>query len=54
MNGVSPFGVERSTPLGRAIERAARTDCRVAYAGAGLLATVFLLKDAITGDGCRC
>ena len=47
------LGAERGTPLGRAIERAARIDCRVAYAGAGLLAPVFLLKDAIAGDGCR-
>jgi hypothetical protein len=45
-------GLEYDTPLGRAIEKAARADCRVAYAGTGLLAVLFLVKDAITDGGC--
>ena len=30
-----------------------RLDCRTAYAGAGLFAIPFLIKDAITGNGCK-
>jgi hypothetical protein len=46
-------GLEYETPLGRTIANAARPDCRVARAGMGLLAVLFLVKDAITHDGCR-
>ncbi len=46
-------GLEYETPLGRAIANSARPDCRVARAGMGLLAVLFLVKDAITDDGCR-
>jgi len=45
--------LEYETPLGRTIANAARPDCRVARAGMGLLAVLFLVKDAITHDGCR-
>ncbi|QNM97457.1 hypothetical protein [Chitinimonas koreensis] len=44
---------ERETALGRSMAEAARPDCRTAYAGAGLLAALPLLKDAATGSGCK-
>jgi hypothetical protein len=37
--------------LGRDIEKAARSDCRSAYSGAGLLAVVPLAIDAARKDG---
>ncbi len=46
-------GLEYDTPLGRSIAKAARPDCRTAYAGAGLLAIPVLVWDAFTGDGCK-
>lgn len=35
------------------LERARRNDCRSAYSGLGLLAVLPLLKDAVTGSGCK-
>lgn len=35
------------------IENARRSDCKTAYAGFGLLAAIPLLKDAVTGSGCK-
>jgi len=49
----NPPVVERETPLSRAIARSAHSDCRTAYAGAGLFAIPFLVRDAVTGSGCR-
>ena len=50
----SPAAVRpRDAALAAAIEKTARPDCRDAYAGAGLLAVVPLLKDAVTGSGCK-
>jgi hypothetical protein len=46
-------GLEYDTPLGRSIAKAARPDCRTAYAGAGLLAIPVLVWDAFTDGGCR-
>lgn len=41
------------TPLGREIAAAKRADCKDAYGGAGLFALPLLLRDAVTGRGCR-
>ena len=49
---LAPASVEFETPLGRAIAKAARPDCRTEYAGLGLLALPFLLRDAVTNSGC--
>jgi hypothetical protein len=46
-------GPESETPLGRAIAKAERPDCRTAHAGAGLLAVLFLIKDGFSDDGCK-
>ena|SRR5882672_8022607 len=46
-------GLDYDTPMGRAIAKAARPDCRTAYAGAGLLAIPVLVWDAFTDAGCR-
>ena len=46
-------GQEYDTLMGRAIAKAARPDCRTAYAGAGLLAIPVLVWDAFTDGGCR-
>lgn len=35
------------------IEAARRHDCKTAYAGAGLLAVIPLVADAVTGTGCK-
>jgi len=48
-----PSSTERETPLRRAIARSLRSDCRIAYAGAGLFAIPLLVRDAVTGSGCR-
>jgi len=45
--------LERDTPLARAIDRAGRPDCKLAYAGAGLFAIPLLLYDTATDKGCR-
>jgi len=37
----------------RGMERARRSDCRNAYSAMGLLAVLPLLKDAVTGSGCK-
>jgi len=39
--------------LSRDLAKAVRPDCLTAHAGKGLFAVVFLLKDAITDDGCK-
>ena len=44
---------EFGTVLGRGIAKAARPDCLTAHAGMGLLAIAFLVKDAITDNGCK-
>jgi hypothetical protein len=44
---------ESGTVLGRGIAKAARPDCRTAHAGMGLLTIAFLLRDAITDNGCK-
>lgn len=48
-----PSAIERETALGQAIARSSRSDCRSAYAGAGFFAIPFLIRDAITDNGCR-
>lgn len=40
-------------PLAGAIEKTGREDCTRAYAGAGLLAVVPLVLDALRGTGCK-
>jgi len=45
-------GLEYDSPIGRAIAKAVRPDCRTAYAGAGLLAIPVLVWDAFA-DGCK-
>lgn len=49
----APPAIERDTPLGQAIARSARSDCRRAYAGAGLFAIPLLIRDAVTDGGCK-
>jgi hypothetical protein len=44
---------DAESSLGRAIGKAAQPDCRVAYAGLGLLGLPFLLFDTVTDTGCR-
>jgi hypothetical protein len=44
---------DTESTLGRAIGKAAQPDCRVAYAGLGLLGIPFLLFDTVTDTGCR-
>ena len=39
--------------LARDIARSRRNDCRSAYSGMGVLAVLPLLKDAVTGTGCK-
>ncbi len=48
-----PRPPELQTQLEKDIEKAARADCRSAHSGAGVLAVVPLVKDALTGKGCR-
>jgi hypothetical protein len=43
----------REEQLARDIARSRRNDCRSAYSGMGLLAVLPLLKDAVTGSGCK-
>ncbi|MFN9744828.1 MAG: hypothetical protein ACK57B_04190 [Betaproteobacteria bacterium] len=40
-------------PLAAAIEKSARADCARAHSGAGLLAVVPLVLDALRGSGCK-
>lgn len=49
----APSAIERETPLGQAISRSVRSDCRNAYAGAGLFALPLLIRDAVTDRGCK-
>lgn len=44
---------EPKSKLGRDIEQAIRPDCQTAYAGAGLLAVVPLVIDAVRDKGCK-
>jgi hypothetical protein len=48
-----PSAIERETRLGQAIARSSRSDCRSAYAGAGLFAIPLLIRDAVTDRGCK-
>jgi hypothetical protein len=48
-----PLALEHETPLGKAIARSSRADCRNAYSGAGLFAIPFLISDAIRDKGCK-
>jgi len=45
--------LQRDDRLGRAIERAHRPDCKSAYAGLSLMAVIPLVKDTLTGTGCK-
>ena len=48
-----PLRATRDEKLGQAIEGARRGDCQTMYAGAGLLAVIPLVKDTLTGTGCK-
>lgn len=48
-----PLRATRDERLGRRIEEARRGDCQTQYAGAGLLAVIPLVKDTLTGTGCK-
>jgi hypothetical protein len=48
-----PQPPERKTKLEEDIAKAARKDCRTAYAGAGPLAVAPLLADAVRDKGCK-
>jgi hypothetical protein len=48
-----PHPPETKSKLAQDIEKAAKTDCRQAYAGMGLLAAVPLAVDALRDKGCR-
>ena len=50
---LDPGREAREEQLTRDIARSRRNDCRSAYSGMGLLAVVPLLKDAVTGSGCK-
>ncbi len=50
---VLPRPPEVDEKLARDIEKAGKTDCRKAYAGAGVLAVVPLVADALKGSGCK-
>ena len=50
---VVPPPPERQSKEARALERAAKPDCRTEYASMGLLAAVPLVASAITDKGCR-
>ena len=43
----------REEQLARDVARSRRNDCRSAYSGMGPLAVLPLLKDAVTGSGCK-
>ena len=44
---------EKKSPLVREVEKADRGDCRTAYAGLGLLAVPFLVRDSVSESGCH-
>src|SRR5262249_36639189 len=48
-----PPPVERKSNLAKAIEKAAKPDCRDAYAGMGLLAVIPLTVATVGNGGCR-
>lgn len=48
---VLPRPPERDEKLARDIEKSGRTDCRTAHSGAGLLAVIPLVVDALKKDG---
>lgn len=48
-----PRPPETRTKLEKEIEKAARPDCKQAYAGAGLMAVVPLVLDAARDKGCK-
>lgn len=50
---LDPTRESRDELLARGIARSRRSDCRTAYAGLSLLAVLPLLKDAVTGSGCK-
>jgi len=50
---VAPPAPEPESKLARDIQKAAKPDCRDAYAGLGLLAVPVLIANAITDKGCR-
>ncbi len=50
---LDPGREAREEQLARDIARSRRNDCRSAYSGMGLLAVLPLLKDAVTGTGCK-
>lgn len=50
---LDPGREAREEKLAAGIERSTRRDCKTAYAGAGLLAIIPLVKDAVTGTGCK-
>jgi hypothetical protein len=50
---LDPGREAREDQLARGIARSSRNDCRSAYAGLGVLAVLPLLKDAVTGTGCK-
>jgi hypothetical protein len=50
---VLPSPPEQPSKLSKDIEKAARPECKDAYASSGLLAVIPLAKDAVTGKGCK-
>ncbi len=48
-----PRPPEQPSKLAQELDKAGREDCRKAYGGAGLLAVVPLLRDAVSGKGCK-
>ena len=48
-----PRPPETKSKLEKELDKAGRPDCRNAYAGAGLLAAVPLVVDAVRDKGCR-
>jgi hypothetical protein len=53
LRNFEPAQPEIETAAARAIAKAARPDCRTEYAGMGLFAIPFLLKDTVTDSGCK-
>lgn len=48
-----PLSTEHETALERSIARSSTSDCRTAYAGAGLFAIPFLIRDVVSDGGCK-
>ena len=53
LNLVPPPPIERKDKLAEDIAKAAKPDCRTAYAGLGLLAVVPLVASAVGNGGCN-